>query len=341
MSGKVRLGKTSTSRTRAKAKTPVLSAEELQLKEAVKSGDIGFIDYLLAKGYSSSTVKRYLRDMKSFEVWAEQENTPIEIVSYSDILHYIQSKKGSVQQNTISMLTNGLRHYFAYLVVLGIVKENPVSQVKIKGIKRKKLYTILSKKELEQLYHEYAPITDEHYKNQNWYNASLLAKKRNKIIIGLLIYQGLNATELARLTEKDVKLREGKIVIAGTRRSNDRELKLESVQILDLMEYILKTRAELLQLKGVKTDQLFISIGGSTIIHNTLFKLVKQLQEINPKVNSLKQIRTSVITYWLKIHNLRETQYMAGHRYVSSTESYRINDLEDLQEDITKYHPIG
>lgn len=340
MSGKVRLGKTSTSRTRAKAKTPVLSVEELQLKEAVKSGDIAFVDYLLAKGYSSSTVKRYLRDMKRFEVWAEQENTPIETVSYSDILHYIQSKKGNVQQNTIGAFTNGLKHYFAYLVVSGVVKENPVSQVKIKGIKRKKLYTILSKKELEQLYHEYNPTEDERYKNQNWYKASLLTNKRNKVMIGLMIYQGLNATELTRLTEKDIKLREGRIFIAGTRRSNERELKLESVQILDLMEYTLKTRIELLQLKSVETDQLLISTSGSTKINNAIFQLIQQLQKINSKVNNLKQIRTSVITHWLKIYNLRETQYMAGHRYVSSTESYRINDLEDLQEDITKFHPI-
>jgi len=32
---------------------------------------------------------------------------------------------------------------------------------------------------------------------------------------------------------------------------------------------------------------------------------------------------------------------MAGHRFISSTEAYLINDLEDLQEDINKYHPIG
>jgi hypothetical protein len=31
---------------------------------------------------------------------------------------------------------------------------------------------------------------------------------------------------------------------------------------------------------------------------------------------------------------------MAGHRFVSSTESYKINDLDDLQDEIGKYHPI-
>ena len=32
---------------------------------------------------------------------------------------------------------------------------------------------------------------------------------------------------------------------------------------------------------------------------------------------------------------------MAGHKYVSSTESYQQNDLEGLQEEIGKYHPLG
>jgi hypothetical protein len=32
---------------------------------------------------------------------------------------------------------------------------------------------------------------------------------------------------------------------------------------------------------------------------------------------------------------------MAGHRYVSNTEAYQINNIEELKEDIKKYHPIG
>lgn len=341
MSGKVRLGKTATSRTRAQKKAPLLKAEELKLKATVKKEHLEFVNYLIGKGYSNSTVKRYLKDTIHFEKWVKQENIPIENVNYSDVLHYIQSKKRKVQQNTISSLVNGLKHYYAYLVDVGAVDINPVSQVRIKGVKRKKLYHILSKQELEQLYHKFSLEEDKQYSTRNWYKASLLAKKRNKVIIGLMIYQGLNATELARLTDQDIKLREGKIFIAGTRRSNARELKLESVQIMDLMEYSLKTRVELLQLKSIETNQLLISTAGSLKINNALFKLVKNLQKINSKVINLKQIRTSVITHWLKHYNLREVQYMAGHRFVSSTESYRINDLKDLQEDITKFHPIA
>ena len=69
--------------------------------------------------------------------------------------------------------------------------------------------------------------------------------------------------------------------------------------------------------------------------------LPAKLPRRHKEIENLKQIRASVITGWLKVYNLREVQYFAGHRYVSSTESYLINDLEDLKEDINKYHPMG
>jgi site-specific recombinase XerD len=56
---------------------------------------------------------------------------------------------------------------------------------------------------------------------------------------------------------------------------------------------------------------------------------------INPK-----QIRSSVITHWLRQNNLRQVQYMAGHKYVSSTERYQVNNLDDLQNELKEHHPM-
>ena len=47
-----------------------------------------------------------------------------------------------------------------------------------------------------------------------------------------------------------------------------------------------------------------------------------------------------MIVDWLTRYNLREVQYMAGHRYVSSTESYRAHDVEALSKDMDVYHPL-
>lgn len=44
--------------------------------------------------------------------------------------------------------------------------------------------------------------------------------------------------------------------------------------------------------------------------------------------------------HWLKTHNLRQVQYMAGHIYVSSTERYKINSLDNLKSKLEKLHPL-
>ena len=51
-------------------------------------------------------------------------------------------------------------------------------------------------------------------------------------------------------------------------------------------------------------------------------------------------MRASVITHWVKIYDLRKAQYMAGHRYVGSTEDYKQQVLDELQGDVKKFHPL-
>lgn len=328
----INLGKTGDSRTRSKSKEQQ-AAKGLPEKYKFYQD---FYKYLLEKGSSIKTAEGHLNRIAHFLKWAESENVTVDTVRNADILHYLQSFKKQVKQRTLYMRVNSIRHYFEYLKQTETISENPTSQIKIKGLKRRILYHILSRQELDSLYEHFEILPEEHPQK----NASIGAKQ-NRIILGLLVFQGLNSEELKRLTEKDLKLREGKIYIAAGRRSNERTLKLESHQILDLMEYSLKIRTEILQQTGKNTESLFISTGASENLHNIMRSLMRKLNNRNPKVTSVKQIRASVITHWLKQHNLREVQYRAGHRYVSSTEAYLINDLDDLQEDITKFHPIG
>ena len=325
----IKLGKTKDSRTRKK---PVNDKEELQLLQRLQNekDQPEFIKFLLQKGYSIKSGERYLKDIELYKKWLDKENIAEEAVSYNDITHYIQSKKGKVKQITIQTVLASLKQYYNYLQELGFVAENPTVNVQIKGIKRKVLHNILSKQELEKIYFDYKNLESES-----------LSKKRNEIIVSLLVYQGLNTNDLQSLVIKDVKLREGKIFVKGSRRSNERTLKLESHQILDFMEYQLKTRETILQETKKETDLFFVTQGSSLKLQNVMQKLMQELHKQNKQVESVKQVRASVITGWLKVYNLREVQYFAGHRYVSSTENYLINDLEDLKEDINKYHPIA
>lgn len=160
-------------------------------------------------------------------------------------------------------------------------------------------------------------------------------------MLGLVVYQGVKTEEWIRLEVTDVKVREGVIDIPQTRRGNHRTLKLAPEQVFDLYDYLCHVRPALLAGKPglVKEDsqRLFVASRFDVITR----AVIKQVIKTNPSVKNVKQLRASVITKWLKQYNLREVQYRAGHRYVSSTEKYKQNDLEGLQEEINQYHPLN
>lgn len=333
MRGKIHLGKTATSRTRKKKVVEAVSCS-LQLPTD------DFTKYLLQKNYSTGTITGFLSDVKKFKVWLKKESIAIEQVSYNDITGYVQSLP-PVSQRTKSYYLRGIKQYFQYLLKNQQRMDNPAEFVQIRGIKRKILYDLLTRQELDSLYQQYSiPDENDKYKNKNWFKSKVLAQKRNKVILGLMLYQALDTRDLKLLTVADVKLREGKISIPGTRKSDTRELTLEALQVMDLMEYLLTTRTALLQLTGKQTDHLFISVGSSERLANIMGYLLKRLKQLNKKVTSINQLKTSVIVHWLKLYNLRQVQYMAGHRYVSTTESYLVNEMDEMIEDIEKYHPI-
>ncbi len=332
---RIHLGKTATSRSRKKKVIEEISSN-------IKGPQGDFMNYLFAKGYSSSTAESFYSDVRKFKAWLEKENLEIENVSYNDITSYLQSFS-NITQHTKGCYIRGVKQHFNFLVQQNQRTDNPAEFIQLKGLKRKTLYDILNRQELDKLYSSYTlpDQASDKNKNQNWFRVKLLAQKRNKVILGLMLYQALDTKDLKLLNVNDVKLREGKLFIPGTRRSNDRELKLESLQIMELMEYLLTTRKEILQLTGKESEQLFISIGSSERFNNIMVYLVRRLQGLNKKITSAKQLKASVIVHWLKLYNLRQVQYMAGHRYVSSTEAFLVNEMDEMIEDIEKYHPIG
>lgn len=330
---KMHLGKTATSRSRKKA------VPEVSSKEKVPEDD--FTKWLLQKGYSNTTAATFTKSVQQFMAWLAKENMEPEQVTYNDMTSYLQSF-GEVVQHTKGCYLRGVKQYFNHLISKDERQDNPTEFIQLKGIKRKTLYDILNRQELDRLYSSYTiPDEESSDKNQNWFKAKVLAQKRNKVILGLMLYQGLDTRDLKLLEVNDIKLREGKIAIPGTRRSNERELKLEALQIMDIMEYLLKTRSELQQMNGSTSGQLFMSTGSTDRFQNIMVYLVKRLQQLNKKVTSVQQLKASVIVHWLKLYNLRQVQYMAGHRYVSSTESFLVNEMDGMIEDIEKYHPIG
>lgn len=138
---------------------------------------------------------------------------------------------------------------------------------------------------------------------------------------------------------EDLQLNKGKIYIKSGARSNARTLELKSWQVIEFLEYIKEIREEILVKKSLETSRIFIP--NNARLGNTIQHIIKKLKRINHKVTNGNQLRASVITNWLKKYNLRQVQVLAGHRYISSTERYLQDDLENLHEIVNNFHPIN
>lgn len=284
---------------------------------------MSFKNYLQDKEYSSTSIATYERFTNQFLEWTQKENLPTAQIRYQDILVYMKhcSVKKEYSQRTVQHMVITLGHYFDYLQETQQIENNPVKGIKVQGVKRKTLYHILEAHELHAIYHHYEAVT--------------LSQKKNKAITGMLVYQGLKTEELDKLEVKDLKIKEGKVEIPGGKKSNGRTLQLEPHQILDVYEYMMQVRPELLKKMKQQSSKLFISQ------KTRLDFLMKQLRKQNPKLENVDQLRASVIVKWLKQYNLREVQYLAGHRYISSTEAYKQNEMEGLSEEVNQFHPLG
>jgi site-specific recombinase XerD len=220
-----------------------------------------------------------------------------------------------------------IRHFYNHLIEQKQIETNPVTGIKVQGVKRKSLYHIFKPEELHAIYNSYQ---DESLKG-----------KRNKIMLSLIVYQGTKTEELNKLDVKDVKLREGKIEIPGGLKSEGRVLKLEPHQVLEFYDYVNSTRKEILAASGQQTERLFVSIEGGDSLGSCMHRLMYWVRRKNKLVVNAKQLRASVIVKWLKVYNLRKVQYLAGHRYISATEAYKQNEMEGLTEEVDKFHPLG
>lgn len=301
-----------------------------------------FKKYLQEKKYAENTILQKLNYAGIFLQFIENENLTTNEIRYADMLAFID---GQTSENKSKQLINSIllsvRNYFEYLKIQNPKLINPAKDLKIKGIRKKIPRNILEFSFLEKIYND--------FKTKNY------RSKRNKIIFGLFVYQAITTEELQKLRPGYLKLKKGKIIIPGSKKTAGRTLNLEASQILELHEYIEKIRPLIIKEINKKRpsrkpneidseqleEQLFISINGSAKLKSSIYHLFREIKKKYPEIQNAKQIRRSIIIYKLKTGNLREVQYFAGHKYVSSTEKYLINNIENLKKETEKYHPLN
>jgi len=160
-----------------------------------RGGSPQFREYLEKERFTKSSAKSYSFQAKKFTQWLEKQDYNLIRFDYKKALLYVDYlQKRHTNITTINSKITATRRYFDYLLEAAHVSENPFTDILVRGNKTKKvLHNLLSFEELEDLYYSY-PI-DERLRVH-----SVLANKRNRTMLGLMVYQGLSTTDMKRPT---------------------------------------------------------------------------------------------------------------------------------------------
>jgi len=276
----------------------------------------------LQENYTKQTAKAYQREIEIYI----SNNKKSEHYTYSEIINYIGIlRKRYRNPQTINRILASIKAYYSYLCFIRLRNDNPSKSIRLRDkISRDiQLQDLFTTEELETL----LTAKKERYK---------ALEMRNKVLISLLIYQALKPQEIEQIQAQDIDLAQATIYIKSSPKNNARTLNLKANQILLFQMY-------LEQLNTAKSPS-FGGVGEVFIpmTANDIAKHIKRNYKLFKNRNlNCQTIRQSVIANLLKQgHDLRIVQAFSGHKYPSTTERYKQNDVVALQQQINVFHPM-
>jgi len=191
-----------------------------------------FREWLEPKGYVPKTVNQKEKDAATYREWLKAKGLEVIESSYRLLMDFIgdQQKQGR-SQPVIGMMVKSLEQYHEYLQL-----ENPAVHIKIRKMPDPKV-AMFTGPELDTIYQGYRPVRTG--QNEGYYY------KSDKLLLGLVVYQGLDLQDIYRLELDDLQLDKGTVYVKGPAKGNSRMLKLEPFQVLPFYDYRQQARNEL------------------------------------------------------------------------------------------------
>jgi integrase/recombinase XerD len=284
------------------------------------------LEQYLQQQYTPATAASYRREISIFLSGYPEASTAI----YPDLMGHIGVLRNHYRNShTLNRIVSSIKVYYDYLCYTGQRSDHPARGIKLRDRRSRdiQLQDLFSSTELEQL-----------LDRKERFSALAL---RNKVLMSLLIYQGLQVGELVALRVQDVLLVSGSVYVGCTAVTNSRTLALKPLQVDWLKSYLQEVRPVLLG--GQESELLLIGQRGNGMAGVDISKHVKRSYAgmFRGREVSAQRIRQSVIAnLFIQGHDIGVVQQFAGHKYPSSTERYRQDDVGRLQAAIELYHPV-
>ncbi|WP_317854071.1 tyrosine recombinase [Chakrabartyella piscis] len=295
------------------------------MKESIQT----YLEYRkVKKKISLNTWLSYERDLRGFAEYLEKLGIfRVSQINQTNILAYVyQLEKAGKSMSTVQRTLVSLRGYFAYLVQFGVLQENPIEDVELTKVQKKKP-VILSIEHIEQLLLQ-PDLSD--------------AKGlRDKAIMELLYATGIRVSELILLEVQDVNLLLSYVRCKpkGTT-FKERTIPIGAEAKTALEQYETLGRIQLV--KEERQKCLFLNRRGEPLTRQGIWKLMKAYgveagikEEVTPH-----SLRHSFAAHMIANGaDVQTVQELMGHTDLASTQIYVQTEHPKTRQVYTNTHP--
>jgi len=288
-----------------------------------------FKTYLqLEKSLSQNSIDAYANDINKLIKFlnANYDGILPTTVVYPHLKAFIASiNDAGTSPRTQARVISGIKSFFKFLLLEGIIDNNPTSLLEAPKVGRK-LPSILTVEEINSLLEAVDMNKPE--------------AQRNRAILETLYSCGLRVSELISLRVSNLHFRMGFIKIDG-KGNKERLIPVSEDAKREIKQYMKNYRAKL-NIDPKDEDILFLNRRGQKLSRVMIFTIIKNLAE---KVNLGKTISPHTFRHSFASHlveggaDLRAVQEMLGHESILTTEIYTHLDRDYLKDTIKHFHP--
>ena len=278
----------------------------------------------IERAMSQNTVASYCSDVVKFLEFFDKPHrkVPAERLTAEDIREYLASCNGRSRRSQARLLS-ALRSFYNWMVLEGILKDNPCDRVDMPKLGRY-LPEVLSEEEVTRII--------ESVDVRTWQG------RRDKAILEVLYGCGIRVSEAVDLKISGLYFTDGFIRVIG--KGNKERLVPLNEMAADALKMYLDVRPE--PAVSDVDDILFLNRFGKPLSRQSMFKMVKiqaLLADVRKEI-SPHTFRHSFATHLVENGaDLRVVQEMLGHESVTTTEIYTHIDSSTWHQNILEHHP--
>ena len=278
----------------------------------------------IERAMSQNTVASYCSDVAKFLEFfdTDKRKVPAERLTAEDINEYLVSLTGTSRRSQARLLS-ALRSFYNWMVLEGMVKDNPCDRVDMPKLGRY-LPDVLSEEEVFRIIDSVDVFT--------WQGS------RDKAILEVLYGCGIRVSEAVGLKVSGLYFKEGFVRVIG-KGNKERLVPLNEMAAESLKSY-LDRRPE--PADSESDDIVFLNRFGKPLSRQSMFKMIKTqalLADIRKEI-SPHTFRHSFATHLVEHGaDLRVVQEMLGHESVTTTEIYTHIDTSTWHRNVLDHHP--